>query len=532
VTLAAVAALLFVVSPTLADSVAWLDRDTLVATLGTLASARLVLCQRRRCLAHVAAALCAAIAYCSKELAVIVLPAVTIMVMAAQQAEGGWRSRHCRAALRAAPILALAATYLGVRAAVIGHWVGGYPAAISTTEMLAQRGIHAATLLFPLPTRLTGVWFGWLAPGLVALLLLLGLRTCPRWARQGAWLAGAWILVVNLTHVSVRVDREDLQDARYLFPAVPALCMLLAAAATGPSALLRRSLLVAYAALCVVGQVSTARDWLAAGRASEALRAELTRALRASAAPLQVTGIPGTHRGAHLGISAESMGRQPFQPPELAGRTSFIVDIAAPHAGARRATALLALWRASLAPASTAVELLHWDRARAILQPALRDSGEVEVRGRVVTSAAARLACTELDLIDLPDRESTQAGVGMFAGVLQVHGDRRALAVRTATSVPASLHLSAQGLQVRVRIVGAPGSGYALLLGRARRPLVLGDLGVLLVETPELASTGLIGRDGVVEIDVAVPNAAVVRAQVGLFAESGALFLSECACLD
>lgn len=488
---AAVATLFFAVSPTIADSVAWLDRDTLVSTLGTLATVRLVLCDRRRTLAYSAAAVTAAIAYCSKELAVIVVPVVVVLALATRDRGRDAFQRYLMAAVRTAPIWILAAVFVCVRAAVLGRWLGGYSGTMSPVEKLTHRLEQVAALLLPLPTRITGAWMAWIGPAIIAFLLVLGLRRCQPAARRWIWLAAGWILAVNLGHLPVVIARWHLEDARYLFPAVPPLCLLLAAAATGGHARLRHLLLGTYALVCVVGLVLAASDWRAAAEATHALRRQLTLALQTTAAPaVYVTGIPGMLRGAHFGIGADSMTRQPFVPNELAGRMRFFVDVASPHPGARRATAFLGLWRASLVPPSPDVDYLHWHRASNTLLPALREADEAEVRGRV-------------------DPAATASG-----------------------RIAASVELAVHGSRLLVRAIGAPGSVYAVLLGTPRQPLVLGDLGVLRVHASALAGTGMLGPEGVAEIDVGIVNRTTVRAQVAMFGADGSSILSECAVLD
>jgi len=159
---ASVATLVLTLSPYLGECVVWVTgRDTLLPALFTMVTLRLLLCERRT-LRRVGAPIAALLALFAKESTVVVLPCLAVTAVATQCPHLGWMRRHAWAARTLLPGALLILGYVGVRRLALGEWVGGYHnPPIPWPELLGQRVVQAAALLFPLPTARTGEVLAW-----------------------------------------------------------------------------------------------------------------------------------------------------------------------------------------------------------------------------------------------------------------------------------------------------------------------------------------------------------------------------------
>src|SRR5690606_13046683 len=88
---------------------------------------------------------------------------------------------------------------------------------------------------------------------------------------RGVALSVAWIVAVDLAHLPVGIGRDHFEDVRYVFPAVPALCLLAAGPLARPG-VLRRLPAALLLVLHVLGLLVVLPEWREAGRITARIR--------------------------------------------------------------------------------------------------------------------------------------------------------------------------------------------------------------------------------------------------------------------
>lgn len=221
-------AALFAVLPSHSEAVCWIAaRSDLLATFGGLAATAAFIAYRR---SHRSALLgvawaCFGAGLLAKE-SILLLPGI---LLALDVAVLGARAREALA--RASFFAGIAVAFFGVRAAMIGAWIGGYGA-----SHLDPGNVLANLVYFPFRALLPPLSSGaFLAASLAIALGVVALATqrvrSGERARIGRWIAFAIALVLALAPVlPLAVGRGTVEHERFLYGPSAVLCIGIATA--------------------------------------------------------------------------------------------------------------------------------------------------------------------------------------------------------------------------------------------------------------------------------------------------------------
>ncbi|MEE2888773.1 MAG: hypothetical protein VX951_15190, partial [Planctomycetota bacterium] len=440
--------------------------------------------------------------------------------------------------------------YLLVRALVLGKFIGGYAAGgglFSQTSrgIVIDRLDYLLALVLQTPETVVGGTARYLLAGAVLLLLAGGLlrigKVLQAPTRVVVCICTLWIAAVTCIHLPVVIDPVEFADARHLFPALPAMCMLLAMACTGWPAV-RWWAALGLTTMFAIGLVTAAGEWREAGRISETIGADARHMAAAEQVRrLELHGIPPTHGRARLGIALEVMFQPPFYP-EDGTPVEVHGDLLVAHRGLRRTASFLGLVQAMRARGADTA-LAYFDRQQSVLRPVPDPQAQFEIRGRLVASADKKYAlhCTGLQVEFAegatppgPDQEVRLRGRFLESSE---SGQPRRFLVESLTDndVPVfSVRRDAVESALEMQITGPADSVYMTFVANSTVTQPVPGFGVLLVDAKAPVVSGELDATGreLRPFKIGSVDSRIQTMQVVEFTPSGEVLTSRCICQD
>jgi hypothetical protein len=545
---AGLAGVLLVLSPVVPEDVVWVTgRDGLIPLAAVLAAAIAVTTTRRPRFLWLGPGLFL-IGLFSKEWVVAATPllvAVRIGVLQRGQDNSQFvsiRSKLWEGIRSTAFLWPALLVYLALRTVAIGGIVGGYNSGGIGT--LVYRGLwmdrwdYCLGLLLQVPESVLAGPPRLMVAALALVLMSWGVRRARRqWGRpvmMTLWLCLLWIAVSMCAHVPVMIDPVTFADVRYLLPALPAMCLLMALCCAGWPRL-RWFLALGLCGTQCLGLVDSSREWQAAGKATLALRSAVDELIE-NHQSLELHGIPSTLGRAHFGIELQGAFNPPFRSVGEP-RVEVYGDMYDPHLGIRRTSSFLALL-ASIRDSREGIGLAYFDRHLQALKSMPDPELRFELRGRTrsLPNGEHGLFCAELR-VQYPDGRTVPppGNEVRLVGRLDSSGQHPRFVVESiaenADPILTVRRTSTDAAKMDMRIVGPPGSFYtvfAALMG-AVRPVP--GFGLLLADATQPVLRGSLDDRGHLNatFDVGVR---LRRVQIVLFTPTGEVLMSRCVCED